>query len=98
MFCREFINCGEPWGSILRARFRRLATTLLATAGLAVAVAPSAAAADPTSVDLKYTATYFSGTIDWYSENEGVNGVIRALPGSCRRVYASSWDSNGHRL
>jgi hypothetical protein len=63
-------------------------------AAVALAVAPSAAADDPATFDLKYGATYFTGTINFYNRSVRVDGYLRSLSTSCRRGTASSWNSN----
>jgi hypothetical protein len=74
-------------------------TLLAAAAGMAVAGAPNAAADDGATVYLGGVgATYFSGTINFTNRSASVDGVLRALSTSCRRVYASSWDANGGEL
>jgi hypothetical protein len=74
-------------------------TTFAAAAALALAGAPSAAAADGATVDLGHVgATYFTGTVNFTNRSVSVDGVIRALSTSCRRVYASAYDANANPL
>jgi hypothetical protein len=56
-------------------------------------------AADAATVDLGHVgATYFTGTVNFTNRSVSVDGVIRALSTSCRRVYASAYDASGNPL
>lgn len=78
---------------------KRATATVAALAvagGVALAGAPGVAAAeDPGIVRLSYYATSFVGSVNWFNRSVRIDGQLRALPGSCRRVYVQTFDS-GH--
>jgi len=72
---------------------------LAVASGVALAGAPSAAAAeDPANVNLSYYNTSFVGSVNWFNRSVRVDGQLRALPGSCRRVYVVTMNSGGRIL
>ncbi|MFD5017145.1 hypothetical protein [Streptomyces chartreusis] len=74
------------------------AAALTAVAGLTLAGAPGAAAADRASFNLTVGATYFKGTIEFYNRSVTVNGVLRGLSTGCRRGAAWAFASSGSTL
>ncbi|MEU3624844.1 hypothetical protein [Amycolatopsis coloradensis] len=75
------------------------AVAALAIASSAALVgAPSAAAEDPTQVKLSYYATSFIGNVHWFNRSVQVDGLLRALPGSCRRVWAATMTADSRQL
>jgi len=89
----------------MRPRIRRttkrataVAAILAATAGLNLAGAPGAAAADRATFDVTVAATYYRGTFYFYNRSVVVDGVLRGLSTGCRRGGAWAYDAGGHPL
>jgi hypothetical protein len=86
--------------SVIAAAMTKRATAVVAAVvvatGLAMAGAPSAAAADGATVTLDdpHGATYFHGTLNFTARTATVSGTIHAFAGSCRRVYVFGYDAN----
>jgi hypothetical protein len=82
-------------GTVRTAKRATAAVVALAVSGgVALAGAPGAAAAeDPGIVRLSYTATSFVGSVNWFARSVRVDGQLRALSGSCRRVLVQTFNS-----
>lgn len=91
-------DTGTVTATVGAGRTMKRATAALAAlavaSSMALAGAPSAAAAeDPAHVSLSYYETYFVGKVNWFNRSVRVDGQLRALSGSCRRVYVQTFNS-----
>jgi hypothetical protein len=80
---------------MLKTRVTAGLAALAAAASVAIAVAPAASAAEYPSGpiemnDIKYGASYMTGTVTFYNRSVGITGPAHFV--GCRTIYAFAYD------